>query len=66
MSSFKDIPLNHLFDGSDLNVYDTEVVNLSAGAPGPDLLKECSVLFQKATEHRMVSIRRKYFFYVFS
>lgn len=47
--------LKHLFDGSDLNVYNTEIVNLSAGAPGLDLLENCPEIFLKATEHRMVS-----------
>lgn len=52
-----EVPQKHLFDGTDLNVYETgNVVNLSAGAPGPDLLKECSNLFMKATEHRMVRV----------
>lgn len=51
-----EVPQKHLFDGTDLNVYETgNVVNLSAGAPGPDLLKECTNLFMKATEHRMVT-----------
>ncbi|XP_063701520.1 uncharacterized protein LOC134831656 [Culicoides brevitarsis] len=49
-----EVPQKHLFDGTELNVYETgNVVNLSAGAPGPDLLRECSNLFLKATEHRM-------------
>lgn len=55
MSEAHEVPQKHLFDGTDLNVYETgNVVNLSAGAPGPDLLKECTNLFMKATEHRMV------------
>lgn len=44
----------HLFDSTEFNVYDTEIVNLSVGAPGPDLLKECSEAVKIATNHRMV------------
>jgi hypothetical protein len=51
-----ELPLTHLFDGTALNVYDKNVINLSAGAPGPNLLKECCGIFQAATEHRMVRI----------
>jgi hypothetical protein len=51
-----ELPLTHLFDGTPLNVYDKNVINLSAGAPGPNLLKECCGIFQTATEHRMVRI----------
>ncbi|XP_055604372.1 uncharacterized protein LOC129752622 [Uranotaenia lowii] len=53
MNQRKEIPMNHLFDGSDLNVYDQQVANLSAGAPGPNLLSECCSVMRKATEHRM-------------
>ncbi|XP_053674319.1 2-aminoadipate transaminase [Anopheles nili] len=49
----KEIPMNHLFDGGELNVYDQKIANLSAGAPGPDLLGESSKLFLKATENRV-------------
>ncbi|KAJ9598427.1 hypothetical protein L9F63_010871, partial [Diploptera punctata] len=46
--------LYHLFDGEPiLNVYKSEVTNLSAGTPGPDLLKHCIDMFRKATEDRM-------------
>ncbi|XP_066995067.2 2-aminoadipate transaminase [Anabrus simplex] len=45
--------LRHLFDGTPNNVYSTEVTNLSAGAPGPDLLKLCTDSFTEATLHRM-------------
>lgn len=48
--------LKHLFDGSDLNVYDQMVINLSAGAPGPKLLEKCSEMFKTATDHRMVKL----------
>lgn len=44
----------HLFDSTEFNVYDTEIINLSVGAPGPDLLKECSEAVKIATTHRMV------------
>ena len=51
----QEIPMKHLFDGSDFNFYTKNIVNLSAGAPGSDLLSECSETFKKATEHRLVS-----------
>lgn len=51
----KDQALKHLFDGSDLNVYDTEIINLSAGTPGKSLLTDCAELFSVSTNHRMVS-----------
>ncbi|XP_065082668.1 2-aminoadipate transaminase [Ochlerotatus camptorhynchus] len=53
MNKRTEIPKRHLFDGSDFNVYDQQLANLSAGAPGPDLLSECSEIFRIATEHRM-------------
>ncbi|KXJ71446.1 hypothetical protein RP20_CCG020542 [Aedes albopictus] len=56
MNKRTEMPMRHLFDGSDLNVYDQQIANLSAGAPGPDLLGECCEIFRVATEHRM-SIR---------
>lgn len=46
--------LKHLFDFSDLNVYDTSVINLSVGAPGKQDLEKCCDLFERATKHRMV------------
>lgn len=52
----KELPFNHLFDGIDLNVYDTKVINLSAGTPGVNLLRDCSELFKIATDHRMVRV----------
>jgi hypothetical protein len=56
--SIKDPHLFHLFDGEPvLNVYNSEVTNLSAGTPGPDLLKCCIGMFKQATIHRMVSVR---------
>ena len=60
MADIEHIPdphLYHLFDGEPiLNVYKSEVINLSAGTPGPDLLKHCIEMFRKATNDRMVSI----------
>jgi hypothetical protein len=54
--SIEDPHLYHLFDGEPvLNVYKSEVTNLSAGTPGPDLLKQCIEMFKHATEHRMVN-----------
>lgn len=51
--------LRHLFDGEPiLNVYNNEVINLSVGAPGPDLLKLCAPNLRQATEHRLVIIVR--------
>ena len=48
--------LDHLFDGEPiLNVYNSEITNLSAGTPGPDLLKKCIQMFKNATDDRMVS-----------
>jgi len=47
--------LRHLFDGDPiLNVYNQEVMNLSVGAPGPDLLKHCAKMLNKSTQHRLV------------
>ena len=53
----KDLPFEHLFDFSELNVYDSKVINLSAGTPGKSLLMSCCENFQTATKHRMVRIR---------
>nr|XP_040227128.2 uncharacterized protein LOC120952078 [Anopheles coluzzii] len=49
----REVPMNHLFDGGALNVYDQQVANLSAGAPGPDLLGKSAQFFQQATEERI-------------
>lgn len=48
-------PLKHLFDGIDFNVYEKNVINLSAGVPSENLLKDCCELFKQATRHRLVS-----------
>nr|CAD7439005.1 unnamed protein product [Timema bartmani] len=54
VEEIEDEHLKHLFDSKDvINVYNLDVVNLSAGAPGPDLLKRCIPLFMQATVHRM-------------
>uniref|UniRef100_A0A1A9WBP6 Aminotransferase class I/classII large domain-containing protein n=1 Tax=Glossina brevipalpis TaxID=37001 RepID=A0A1A9WBP6_9MUSC len=49
----KEHHLKHLFDGKGWDVYNSDVVNLSIGAPGTDLLENCCEIFQKATEHRL-------------
>lgn len=56
----KEVPLKHLFDGGDLNVYDTKIVNLSAGTPSENLLKDCCDIFKTATDHRMVRTKSDY------
>ena len=50
----KEILLKHLFDGNELNVYDTSIINLSAGTPSEKLLRDCTEIFKIATDHRMV------------
>ena len=47
---------NSLFESGSFNIYDTNVLNLTAGAPGPDLLKSCCEMMDIATKHRMVFI----------
>lgn len=49
--------LKHLFDGSDLNVYDNKdgLINLSAGTPSESLLSKCNEIFAKSTQHLLVS-----------
>ncbi|GLH14092.1 Uncharacterized protein GBIM_18511, partial [Gryllus bimaculatus] len=59
MAKEQDPYLRHLFDGTDLNVYDHNVMNLSAGAPGPDLLQLCVNLFQEATRHCLEKEKEK-------
>lgn len=46
-------PLQHLFDGDATNVYLDNVCNLCAGTPGPDILRLCTDVFEKATSHKM-------------
>lgn len=36
-------------------MYDNNIINLSVGAPGPDLLANCCEIFNEATKHRLVS-----------
>lgn len=50
----KESYLKHLFDGSELNVYEKNAINLSAGTPSEKLLKTCCELFQHATKDLMV------------
>jgi hypothetical protein len=50
----KEVPMKHLFDGIDLNVYEKSVINLSAGTPSLELLKDCTEIFAQGTSHRMV------------
>uniref|UniRef100_A0AAG5D665 Aminotransferase class I/classII large domain-containing protein n=1 Tax=Anopheles atroparvus TaxID=41427 RepID=A0AAG5D665_ANOAO len=49
----KEVPMQHLFDGGEFNVYDQKIANLSAGAPGPDLLEESAKYICLATEKRV-------------
>lgn len=56
--------LRHQFDGDPIyNVYNREIVNMSVGAPGPDILKYCTEMLQRSTQHRLVKL--KYFNIVF-
>ncbi|XP_035786406.1 uncharacterized protein YER152C-like isoform X2 [Anopheles albimanus] len=52
MDQRQEVAQNHLFDGGVLNVYDQHIANLSAGAPGPDLLQRSAELLCRATEIR--------------
>jgi hypothetical protein len=52
----KEIPLKHLFDSSELNVYNIEIaLNLGVGAPGQKDLTKCCKIFEQATKHCLVS-----------
>lgn len=51
---------SHLFDFGLYNVYDNDIINLSVGAPGPDLLGNCCEIFNEATKHRLVNIFIQY------
>lgn len=54
------LPQKHLFESATTySLYDEGFVNLTAGAPGPDLLEQCCKIFQVATRHRMVCIRMR-------
>ncbi|XP_063982719.1 uncharacterized protein LOC135165385 [Diachasmimorpha longicaudata] len=64
--SVYDPHLRHLFDGpTSFNVYKKDIVNLSVGAPGPDLLKNCGKMMLKATEHRTVEEEKEGMHYLF-
>lgn len=49
-------PLKHLFDGNEWNVYESNIINLSAGTPSESLLSKCNELFLKSTQHLLVRI----------
>lgn len=51
-----DYDLKDTFDEESCDVNNNNCLNLSIGAPGPDLLERCCSIFEKATEHRMVII----------
>ncbi|XP_011298708.1 uncharacterized protein YER152C-like [Fopius arisanus] len=56
----------HLFDGNtSFNVYKKDVINLSVGAPGPDLLKNCGKILLKATEHRATEEEKEGMHYLY-
>ncbi|XP_069689406.1 2-aminoadipate transaminase-like [Periplaneta americana] len=60
----QDPHLYHLFDGEPvLNVYKADITNLSAGTPGPDLLKHCIDMFQQATVDRMAKEEKDAFLF---
>ncbi|KAK0178376.1 hypothetical protein PV328_002327 [Microctonus aethiopoides] len=66
MDKVDDQYLRHLFDGdSILNVYKKDVINLSVGAPGPDLLQNCEEMLLKATQHRMEEEKKEGMHYLF-
>ncbi|KAJ8672892.1 hypothetical protein QAD02_004153 [Eretmocerus hayati] len=65
-NAVKDPYLRHLFDANPaFNVYNSELINLSVGAPGPDLLKNCTDLLAQSTKHRLEEEERegKYFLF---
>lgn len=51
------LPQKQLFEGAFYTLYDDSFVNLSAGVPGPELLRKCCNVFEVATKHRMVSYK---------
>ncbi|XP_023315789.1 uncharacterized protein LOC106648635 isoform X1 [Trichogramma pretiosum] len=66
MSIEVDPYLRHLFDADPaLNVYNSSIVNLSVGAPGPDLLKQCNTLLATATRHRLEEEEKEGKYYLF-
>ncbi|XP_011195863.1 2-aminoadipate transaminase isoform X2 [Zeugodacus cucurbitae] len=60
-----DRKLKHLFDGSDWNVYDDNILNFGVGAPGPDLLENCCDIFEAATKHRLKYEKQSNLSYLF-
>ncbi|KAI4500122.1 hypothetical protein M0802_004539 [Mischocyttarus mexicanus] len=66
METVEDPYLRHLFDGDPIfNVYNKETINMSVGAPGPDLLKQCKTMLSNATVHRMEEEEKEGNFYLF-
>ncbi|XP_011636897.1 uncharacterized protein LOC105427055 [Pogonomyrmex barbatus] len=66
MDTVHDPYLRHLFDGDPIfNVYNQEAVNLSVGAPGPDLLKHCAEVLNKSTQHRLEEEEKEGKYYLF-
>ncbi|XP_024947201.1 uncharacterized protein LOC107274184 isoform X2 [Cephus cinctus] len=66
MEQTKDTYLRHLFDGDPIfNVYKKEVTNLSVGAPGPDVLKQCGLMMMRATQHRLEEEEQEGNYYLF-
>ncbi|XP_037936438.1 uncharacterized protein YER152C [Teleopsis dalmanni] len=57
--------MKHLFDESDWNVYKCDVLNLSVGTPGSDLLEQCCENFKIASVHRMNLEKNKNNAYLF-
>lgn len=66
MEAISDPYQRHLFDDDTIyNVYKNESVNLSVGAPGPDLLQNCVELMKKATDHRLKEEKDEGKYYLF-
>ncbi|XP_020278839.1 uncharacterized protein LOC109852257 isoform X2 [Pseudomyrmex gracilis] len=66
MNNVNDSYLRHLFDGDPVfNVYNHEATNLSVGAPGPDLLKNCTEMLTKSTRHRLEEEEKEGKYYLF-
>ncbi|KAL0108156.1 hypothetical protein PUN28_015030 [Cardiocondyla obscurior] len=66
MEDIHDPYLRHLFDGDPIfNVYKKDAINLSVGAPGPDLLKHCIEMLDKATRHRLEEEEKEGKYYLF-
>ncbi|XP_078052519.1 2-aminoadipate transaminase isoform X2 [Augochlora pura] len=66
METIEDPPLRHLFDGTSIfNVYNEAAINLSVGAPGPDLLQDLPDMIQLATNHKLEEERKEGKYYLF-